>query len=35
LSGVEEGELVVTAGAYQIGNMRKGAAGGGDHDEDH
>jgi cobalt-zinc-cadmium efflux system membrane fusion protein len=35
LSGVEEGEQVVTAGAYQIGNMRKGAAGGGDHDEGH
>jgi multidrug efflux pump subunit AcrA (membrane-fusion protein) len=35
LSGVEEGEQVVTAGAYQLGNMRKGGGEGGDHDEDH
>jgi cobalt-zinc-cadmium efflux system membrane fusion protein len=33
LSGVEEGEEVVTAGAYQLGNMRKGGGGEEDHDE--
>ncbi len=34
LSGVKSGETVVTAGAYQLKNMRKGGAGaGGDHDE--
>ncbi|MFL6230282.1 MAG: efflux RND transporter periplasmic adaptor subunit [Pyrinomonadaceae bacterium] len=35
LSGLKEGEQVVTAGAYQVGNMRKGGGEGGDHDEDH
>jgi hypothetical protein len=34
LSGVAEGEQVVTNGAYQIANMRKGGGEGGeDHDE--
>jgi cobalt-zinc-cadmium efflux system membrane fusion protein len=34
LSGVEEGEQVVTAGAYQLRNMQKGdGEGGGDHDD--
>jgi len=34
LSGVEAGERVVTAGAYQLRNMQKGGAEGG-HDDDH
>jgi multidrug efflux pump subunit AcrA (membrane-fusion protein) len=33
LSGIEEGEQVVTAGAYQLRNMQKGSGEGGDHDD--
>lgn len=33
LSGVEAGQEVVTAGAYQIKNLQKGGGEGGDHDE--
>ena len=33
LSGVEAGEKVVTAGAYQLKNMQKGGGGEEDHDE--
>ena len=33
LSGVEAGEVVVTAGAYQLKNMQKGGEEGGHHDE--
>ena len=35
LSGVEAGEEVVTAGAYQLKNLGKGSEGGGEHDDDH
>ena len=35
LSGVEAGEEVVTTGAYQLKNMRKGGGGEGGHDDDH
>jgi membrane fusion protein, heavy metal efflux system len=35
LSGVEEGEEVVTAGAYQLRNMQKGGGEEGGHDDDH
>jgi cobalt-zinc-cadmium efflux system membrane fusion protein len=35
LSGVEAGEEVVTAGGYQLKNLRKGGEAGGDHDDDH
>jgi len=35
LSGIEAGEEVVTAGAYQLKNMRKGGAEEGDHHDDH
>ncbi|HKP10972.1 MAG TPA: efflux RND transporter periplasmic adaptor subunit [Blastocatellia bacterium] len=35
LSGVEAGEEVVTAGAYQLKNLKKGGEGGGEHDDDH
>ena len=35
LSGVEEGEQVVTAGAYQLRNMQKGGGGEGGHHDDH
>jgi cobalt-zinc-cadmium efflux system membrane fusion protein len=35
LSGVEEGEEVVTAGAYQLQNMKKGGGEEGGHDDDH
>jgi multidrug efflux pump subunit AcrA (membrane-fusion protein) len=37
LSGVEEGEQVVVAGAYQLRNMQKGGGGGGEggHHDDH
>jgi Membrane-fusion protein len=35
LSGVEAGEEVVTAGAYQLKNMQKGGGEGGDHHDDH
>lgn len=34
LSGVDEGEEVVTAGAYQVANMRKGGGEGGEEDHD-
>jgi membrane fusion protein, heavy metal efflux system len=34
LSGVEAGEEVVVAGAYQLANMAKGGGGEGDHDDD-
>ncbi len=35
LSGVEEGEEVVTAGAYQLKNMQKGGGEEGEHHDDH
>ena len=35
LSGVEAGEEVVAAGAYQLANARKGGGEGGGHDDDH
>jgi cobalt-zinc-cadmium efflux system membrane fusion protein len=35
LSGVEEGEQVVTAGAYQLKNMQKGGGEEGGHHDDH
>lgn len=35
LSGVEEGEEVVTAGAYQLRNMQKGGGEEGGHHDDH
>jgi membrane fusion protein, heavy metal efflux system len=35
LSGVEEGEQVVVAGAYQLRNMQKGGGEEGGHDDDH
>ncbi len=35
LSGVEEGEEVVTAGAYQLKNMQKGGGEEGGHHDDH
>lgn len=35
LSGVEAGEEVVTAGAYQLKNMKKGGAEEGEHHDDH
>ncbi len=35
LSGVEAGEEVVTAGAYQLKNMQKGGGEEGDHHDDH
>jgi cobalt-zinc-cadmium efflux system membrane fusion protein len=35
LSGIEEGEQVVTAGAYQLRNMQKGGGEGGDDHDDH
>ena len=35
LSGIEEGEQVVVAGAYQLRNMQKGGGEEGGHDDDH
>jgi multidrug efflux pump subunit AcrA (membrane-fusion protein) len=35
LSGIEEGEEVVTAGAYQLKNMQKGGSEEGGHHDDH
>lgn len=35
LSGIEEGEQVVTAGAYQLRNMQKGGGEEGGHHDDH
>ena len=35
LSGIEEGEQVVTSSAYQLRNMQKGGGGGGDDHDDH
>jgi cobalt-zinc-cadmium efflux system membrane fusion protein len=35
LGGVEEGEQVVTAGAYQLRNMKKGGGEEGGHDDEH
>lgn len=35
LSGIEAGEEVVVAGAYQLKNMQKGGGEGGDHHDDH
>ena len=35
LRGVEEGEQVVVAGAYQLRNMQKGGGEEGGHDDDH
>jgi hypothetical protein len=35
LSGIEEGEEVVTAGAYQLRNMKKGGDEEGGHHDDH
>jgi membrane fusion protein, heavy metal efflux system len=35
LSGIEEGEQVVTAGAYQLRSMQKGGGEGGDDHDDH
>lgn len=35
LSGIKEGEQVVTAGAYQLRNMQKGGGEGGDDHDDH
>lgn len=35
LSGVEAGEEVVTAGAYQLKNMRRGSGEGGGHHDEH
>ena len=35
LSGIEEGEEVVTAGAYQLKNMQKGGGEEGGHHDDH
>jgi cobalt-zinc-cadmium efflux system membrane fusion protein len=35
LSGIDEGEQVVTSGAYQLRNMQKGGGEGGDDHDDH
>ena len=35
LSGIEEGEQVVTSGAYQLRNMQKGGGEGGEDHDDH
>ena len=35
LSGIEEGEQVVTSGAYQLSNKQKGGGEGGEDHDDH